>query len=421
MYIAALNKTTTLCISTIFLLINSYCCVAQIQGCTDVLASNYNAAATNNNGSCTYSVTNYTPPIQVSSISSTLDETSGLQIVNKDLWTFNDSGGDPAIYKIDSLTNTILQKVTIGGATNIDWEDIAYDGTYLYIGDFGNNDNGARTNLRIYKIPVAAIPPHSTNATYTIAANLVQVINFTYADQPQPPVAQSNTNNIKYDCEAMLVDSGKIHLFTKDRVNFSTTHYIINSTNAGTYALLPVETLATNYLVTAADKAPNQNVIILFGYQKTGVALHFIHLLSNYNNGQFFNGNKRLLNLPDVTIMGQGEGITFRDDSTGYISNEQVNAGITIPQRLRFFNIGGYISSWVKRYTFIGTGNWSIESNWKNNHKPPTILPPQAEIIIDPLATGQCILDIPYTIPTSCKIAVLNNKKFLVQGNLSIQ
>ena len=421
MNIVAKNKIRISIITAILLCLQCLSCKAQVQGCTDVLASNYNAAATINNGSCTYSVTNYTPPIQVNSISSTLDETSGLQIINKDLWTFNDSGGDPAIYKIDSLTNTILQKVTIGGATNVDWEDIAYDGTHLYIGDFGNNDNGARTNLKIYKVPVAAIPPHTTNATYTVASNLVQVINFTYADQPQPPEAQSSTNNIKYDCEAMLIDSGKIHLFTKDRVNLSTTHYIINTTNAGTFALTPIESLATNYLVTAADKAPNQQVIILYGYQKTGAGLHFIHLLSNYHDGLYFNGNKRKLDLPDVTIMGQGEGITFRDDSTGYISNEQVSAGITIPQRLRFFNVGSYVSSWVKRYTFTGNGNWSIDANWKNNQKPPTTLPYQAEIIIDPLAIGNCTLNIPYTIPTGCKITVLNNKKFIVQGNLTVQ
>jgi hypothetical protein len=421
MNIVAKNKIRITIITSILLYLQCLCCKAQVQGCTDILATNYNAAATINNGSCVYSVTTYTPPIQVNSISSTLDETSGLQIVNKDLWTFNDSGGDPAIYKIDSLTNTILQKVTLGGATNVDWEDIAFDGTYIYIGDFGNNDNGARTNLKIYKVPVAAIPPHTTNATYTVAANLIQVINFTYADQPQPPVAQSNTNTIKYDCEAMLIDSGKIHLFTKDRANLSTTHYIINTTNAGTYALTPVETLATNYLVTAADKAPNQQVIILYGYQKTGAGLHFIHLLSNYYNGLYFNGNKRKLDLPDATIMGQGEGITFRDDSTGYISNELVTSGITIPQRLRFFNVGRFVSSWVKRYTFIGNGNWSIDANWKNNLKPPTTLPYQAEIIIDPLAIGNCNLDILYTIPTGCKITVVNNKKFIVQGNLSIQ
>ena len=395
---------------------------SQTAGCTDPLSNNFNASATLNDGSCTYNATSYTPPVKVNRLNDSLWETSGLQFAYNGLWTFNDGGGDAVIFKIDTLSNTILQRVYLTGAVNKDWEDIAFDGTYFYIGDFGNNNNGARTDLKIYKFPISSIPPHGGNPVVNIAANEIEVINFMYADQPQPPVATS-TNNTKFDCEAMLIDNGQIHLFTKDWINSTTSHYVINSTNAGNYILSPKETLATNYLVTAADKPMGQDLISLLGYQKSGLANHFIYLLSTYSDGLYFNGNKRKINLPDVTFMGQAEGISFRDDSTGYISNEKFifpGFNITINPMLKAFNIGPFVSTFINNFIFTGNGNWSDASNWKNNQTPPAILPSNAAIIIDPSPGDECILDIAYSITNGKKITVLAGKKFLVQGNLII-
>src|SRR4051812_35708648 len=91
---------------------------SQVTGCTDPIANNYNSVATVNDGSCTYNSTAYTPPLKVDPINNILSESSGLQWAVNSLWTFNDSGGDAAIYRIDTLTNTILQKVSLQGASN---------------------------------------------------------------------------------------------------------------------------------------------------------------------------------------------------------------------------------------------------------------------------------------------------------------
>ncbi|RZK44819.1 MAG: T9SS C-terminal target domain-containing protein, partial [Pedobacter sp.] len=77
----------------------------QVPGCTDPLSNNFNPLATVNDGSCTYNATSYTPPVKVDPINSTLVETSGLQWAGNSLWTFNDSGGEPAIYRIDTMSN----------------------------------------------------------------------------------------------------------------------------------------------------------------------------------------------------------------------------------------------------------------------------------------------------------------------------
>jgi len=394
---------------------------SQVQGCTDPLAGNYNAIATINDGSCVYTATAYTPVIKIDPITDSLVEGSGLQMAGNYLWSFNDGGNTPTLYRIDTATNALLQRVILSGVTNIDWEDIAFDGTYFYIGDFGNNLNGARKDLKIYKFPLSAIPDYATNPVVNLAAQQTTIISFTYSDQPQPPVA-TTSNNTKYDCEAMIVDNGKIHLFTKNWVDNNTTHYIINGVDAGAYIAVPVETLATNYLVTAADKIAGQNIIILLGYQNSGTGNHYLHILSDYKADSFFSGNKRRIDLPDAITMGQSEGITFRNNKYGYISNEKFvrSVGpftITVNQKLRSFDIGSFVTDHFTKYTFTGNGKWSDMTNWKYNLVPPFTLVAGNEIIIDPVAGGMCELDIPYTMPAGVKVTVNAGKKFLVKEN----
>jgi len=55
-------------------------------------------------------------------------------------------------------------------------------------------------------------------------------------------------------------------------------------------------------------------------------------------------------------------------------------------------------------YTFIGNGNWDDGSNWDGNGQPPPSdeINPGSKIIINSTIPGsQCILDIPYTIPST--------------------
>ncbi len=399
--------------------------LCQVPGCRDALANNYNSSATINDGSCTYNAIGYSPIIKVDPLTDTLIETSGLQMAGNFLWSFNDGGGSAAIYKIDTLSNTILQRVYLAGAVNVDWEDIAFDGSNFYLGDFGNNANGARTDLRIYKFPISAIPGHVTNPVVTIPATQVSVINFTYNDQPQPPVP-GPANSTKFDCEAMIVDNGKIHLFTKNWIDFNSQHYVINGLAAGNYVAQPVEILATAYLVTGADKSPGKEVVTLLGYQNTGSASHFIHLLSDYTGGNYFNGNKRRIDLPDASVMGQAEGICFRNGGYGYISNEKFTRTFgpftfTVNQKLRSFDLNSYVTFIEPAvYTFNGNGNWNVAANWANASIPPATVSPGSEIIIDPITGGQCILNVPYTLSAGAKLTIIQSQNFIIQGNLLI-
>ncbi len=113
-----------------FYLSNTLTATSQTAGCTDPLANNYQPAAIINNGSCTYNKTFYNPPIKVDPINRILIESSGLQMAGNFLWSFNDGGGAAAIYRIDTLTNALLQTVYLKGAKNVDWEEIGFVGTF---------------------------------------------------------------------------------------------------------------------------------------------------------------------------------------------------------------------------------------------------------------------------------------------------
>ncbi|MBK7966305.1 MAG: hypothetical protein IPK10_14165 [Bacteroidetes bacterium] len=149
---------------------------AQVSGCTDPQANNYNNAATINNGSCAYNATNLPLTDKTNLPTPLLNESSGLTFLDGKLWSFSDSGNPNDIYRIDTVTNTIFQTVDISNATNVDWEDMASNNDFLFVGDFGNN-NGNRQDLKIYRINKSALTPTTTSVSASI-------INFSFPIKP---------------------------------------------------------------------------------------------------------------------------------------------------------------------------------------------------------------------------------------------
>ena len=81
-------------------------------------------------------------------------------------------------------------------------------------------------------------------------------------------------------------------------------------------------------------------------------------------------------------------------------------------------NITGTLASTI--YKFTGNGNWDVASNWLNNTIPPAVLSGNAEIIIDPLVTGECVLNIVQQVNSPARLTVKLGKKFRVTGNLDV-
>ena len=113
-------------------------CNKQIAGCTDPLANNYMSAANVNDGSCMYDLSSVTP-LASFQLGESLSETSGLIIWEGLGWTHNDNT-DTRLYGLDLSDARIEENINLPGVENLDWEEISQDSSFIYVGDFGNNE-----------------------------------------------------------------------------------------------------------------------------------------------------------------------------------------------------------------------------------------------------------------------------------------
>ena len=318
-------------------------------GCTDPQATNYNSAAVYNNGTCTYNATNYNLTHQAN-LPAPLEEISGMVYFNNKLYGHQDSGGPANLYEFDPLTGNITKTIILQGATNVDWEDITQDDDYIYIGDVGNNAHGNRTDLKIYKFPKSAI---TTGSTITIPGTQIEQIRFSYEDQtdftPQP------ANSTAFDCEAITVNRGKIHLFTKNWIGTECVHYVLPTT-AGTFTAERKDSFDTgNYKITAAGTGA-WDMIVLLGYQVTGTAQCALFLDYGFDGSYYYfnTGAKRRLDLGTALSLGQLEGLCFVNALHGYVANEKFTYTLpiigtqTVVQQTYTFDIRNFIKDYYQ-------------------------------------------------------------------------
>jgi hypothetical protein len=311
----------------IVLLLSTHDAVSQtVKGCTDQAARNFNAQATENDGSCAYDPASVKPAVRFKQ-PGTLMENSGMILWNGRLWQHNDGGGAPAIYAMDTAGN-IIQTFTLAGAGNIDWEDIAQDGTHIYIGDFGNNANGARTDLVVYKVTKSDIE----NTRNDTAVN-AEVIRFRYADQTEPPTP-SAPNATDFDCEAMIAFGDSLYLFTKQWSGKKTVVYSIPK-NEGSHSATRRASLDVNGLITGADMDTVNQTIVLTGYTKT--LNRFAYLLYDFRGEDFTSGNKRRI---DIQGPGQTESVAFLNESLLAIGSEGISV---LPARLETMDLAEFL------------------------------------------------------------------------------
>lgn len=72
-------------------------------------------------------------------------------------------------------------------------------------------------------------------------------------------------------------------------------------------------------------------------------------------------------------------------------------------------------------YTFTGSGNWNLASNWSGNTIPPNPLPANAAIVINHSAGGNCTLNVAQTISAGSTLTVMTGKNLIVPGTLTVQ
>ncbi|MCB2207566.1 MAG: T9SS C-terminal target domain-containing protein [Bacteroidetes bacterium] len=280
----------------------------QIHGCTDPEAKNFNSSAHWNDGSCKYKTTIYNPPFKYL-LPEAVSETSGLIYHDNALWTINDSGNVPVLYKLSLETGEVLQRIQIANATNKDWEDLAQDEEYIYIGDFGNN-MGKRSKLKILILEKNKIPGSGDTSLK------VQTIEFSFPDFPEKAIKKKNNN---FDCEAMISIGDSLYIFTKNRGDHQTKLYRLPKT-AGVYQVQYVETFDSKGLITGADYHVQSKEVVLVGYtDKTWQP--FVWLLFDYQENKLFSGNKRRIDMLNIPAT-QTEGIAYINGSNCVITSE---------------------------------------------------------------------------------------------------
>ena len=277
-------------------------------GCSDPKAKNYNVLATLNDGSCSYRTTIYNPPFKYL-LPDEIKETSGLIYFNNALWTINDGGNRPVLYKLNPETGTVIQRITITNAKNNDWEALAQDDDYIYIGDFGNN-SGNRKNLKIIRIRKDEIPDLGDLGVRS------QLIEFSYPDHPGR-IEKKKENN--FDCEALICIGDSLYLFSKNRGDAQTKLYRLPK-KAGNYNAELIDTFNSRGLVTGADYNESSKEVILVGYtNKTWQP--FIWLLFDYKDNNLFSGNKRRIDMLNIPAT-QTEGIAYVENKNCIITSE---------------------------------------------------------------------------------------------------
>jgi len=280
-----------------------------------------------------------------------VDETSGLIFYRDLLWTHNDSGGEPEIYAVDTADGTIVQTIKINGATNKDWEDIAMDEQYIYIGDFGNN-LGDRKDLRIYRISKTEIPENGN------AAVASEVIDFSFFDQ-----VDFSSRNLAhdYDCESMIISGENIFLFSKNWLDGNTRIYKLPAI-PGTYSAEFLYSLDVNGLITGADIYDKSNRVVLIGYRNFFPFMVLINDLGTSNASPDY----IKVDFPHITGI-QSEGITFIDSLNVFVSCENYNT----EQQVYTFNLKDWerMNEYDIDQAVLSNWEYSLLSKKKKNEK----------------------------------------------------
>jgi hypothetical protein len=253
-------------------------------------------------------------------LNDSIKENSGLAFFNNRLFTINDSGNSSEIFEINK-TSGLIKNVFKTNLKNKDWEAIASDFSHLYIGDFGNNA-GTRKDLVIYKIPF-------DSAVRALSSNSAQEFPFYYPEQKD---FKRNNLNTNFDTEAMIYFHEKIHVFTKEWISNSTSHYTIDPTISEKQPAKLIEIFQTGYVVT--DAAYYEKKLYLIGYTKNTEI--FLSIFTETEPGIFFREKPQKYYLGSSLSLGQIEGIAV-DEEGIYISGEEFNIAIFKVQPTLYF------------------------------------------------------------------------------------
>lgn len=261
-----------------------------------------------------------------------INETSGIEASDRFedvFWVHNDSGDSARFFAIrpdgeivappwasgsNGVSPQPFAGIRVSNATNIDWEDIAYDGENLYLADVGNNAN-ARRDLVVYVVP-------EPNPELTETTTAQRAIPVSFADQASFPPQGTRA----FDCEAVFYLRGALWFLTKHRSGIgmpvdATALYRLDLRRAHDHRPNPMRPLQTRTglggWVTAADVSPDGRTLAVL----THLPVTSVWLFDLRGAGD------QLLSKPIRQVrlgnLGQAEALTFETDTSLLVANEQ--------------------------------------------------------------------------------------------------
>lgn len=177
-----------------------------------------------------------------------LSETSGLFCEVDGMYSLNDSGNAPIIYRIN-YQGEIIERTRLP-LTNKDWEAITADASSFYIADVGNN-KGKREQVEIHKVNRSNV-------------NDITTITLKYE-------GNDASNNIPYahdfDSEAMVKHGDDLLLFSKSWKTGITHVYKVNEGEIEQTISTSASIDGLPGVVTGVDFDQHQNKFVITGYK----------------------------------------------------------------------------------------------------------------------------------------------------------
>jgi hypothetical protein len=264
-------------------------------------------------------------------VSPLLGETSGVVVSRHDpevLWIHNDSGDGPKLYAI-GIDGTHFATYAVSGAVAVDWEDLAGDETYLYVGDTGDN-RLERPFVVVYRLrePTPEKPGKSV-VERTVTAETLKLV---YPGGPK-------------NSETLLVDpqTGDLFLVTKERdANKLYRAPAPQPWGAGQVTLEPVAVdlpfrKAAGWEryggeVTGGDIALRADAIILRSYWRA----YWWPRAPGQSVGEALRGPGCPVPVASPMKDGQGEAIGFGLSGDSYLTIPEWTAGVPTIKIIRF-------------------------------------------------------------------------------------
>lgn len=259
-----------------------------------------------------------------------LDNTSSLFYWEGDLWTCNDHG-EVVFHALDTTTGAILRSVATGVMPS-DMEEVAQDDAYFYLGDFGNNHELLRTDLRVLRFLKSDL----------LAGRIrPDTIAFVYEGYDPSVVKGKGLPTTDFDCEAMVAGTDSLYLFSKQWGSYQTVCYTLPK-QPGTYTAYGRDTLDVQGMVTGACLLPGAGMLVLCGYNV--ICQPFVWLLYGYEDNRFLGGGQLRIDL-DNGIGLQVESIATADGRRFFLTNEHFSrVGFERPAQLMSLDLTDIIT-----------------------------------------------------------------------------